>query len=295
MIDVVGVSLAIAAAVALSVAVICLRVGTDAGRSVDALVVVLFVNILLLVPVTVVIADPTAELTPTAIGAFAMAGLVGTFVGRAFFYASIERVGASRSEPIRASQPIYATLAAIVVLGEVLTFEHFVGIVLIVLGVGAISWETASSSMEYTGRTYDLAFPFVAAVFYGVEPIFAKIGFADGTSVLVGLSIKTVAATVGFLAYLRWRNALPTATDLASGSLRWYVAAGVANTAFLFAYYAALEIAPVVLVVPIIQVSPLLVAVLSFVFLKRLENVTLPLVLSALVVVVGGVLVSLHG
>ncbi|RQG87910.1 DMT family transporter [Natrarchaeobius halalkaliphilus] len=290
-----GIALAVLAALGLSIAVICIRIGTDDGRSVDALVVVLLTNIAILVPVTLALQNPLSGLTRTSLVSFAMAGLVGTFVGRAFFYASIERVGASRSEPIRASQPIYATLAAVIVLGEVLTPEHFAGILLIVLGVGAISWETASGSVQQTGRSYDLAFPFVAAFFYGIEPIFAKIGFATGTSVLVGLSIKTVVATAGFLAYLRWRNALPTSTELASSSLRWYVGAGIANTVFLLGYYAALEIAPVVLVVPIIQISPLLVAVLSFVFLKRLETVTVPLILSAVVVVVGGILVSIHG
>lgn len=291
----VGLGLAFFGALALSVSVLSVRVGTDSGRSADAVIIVLLVNVGILVPLTLVAETPVTGLTMTAVASFGMAGLVGTLIGRMFYYASIERVGASRSEPIKASQPIYAATIAVVLLGEQLSGKHLVGIILIVLGVGAISWETASSSGRGSASAYDLLFPLAAAFFYGIEPIFAKVGFETGTSVLVGLSIKTAVATGGFLGYVRWQNALPGWADLISPSLRWYLLAGVANTAFLLTYYAALEIAPVVLVVPIIQLSPLLVALLSYVFLKRLETVTLPLVLSSLVVVAGAILVSLNG
>lgn len=293
-----GLGLALLAAVAISTSVLCVRVGADLGASTDAVIVVLLLNVLIVLPLAFLFEAPisaVADPDPVAIASFAMAGLVGTLIGRMFYYASIDRVGASRSEPIKASQPIYATIIAVLLLGETLTAEHFVGILLVVGGVGAISWETASNSRETSGHAYDLLFLFAASFFYGVEPVFAKVGFETGTSVLVGLSIKTVVATVGFLGYVWWRNAMPGWSNIFSNSLHWYVLAGIGNTTFLLAYYAALEIAPVVLVVPIMQISPLIVAVLSFAFLKRLENVTLPLVLSAVVVVVGAVLVSVHG
>ena len=61
---------------------------------------------------------------------------------------------------------------------------------------------------------------------------------------------------------------------------------------FLLAYFRALEIAPVVLVVPIVQILPLIVIGLSFLFLKRLEVITWKLVLAAMSVVVGAAIVT---
>jgi len=295
MADLLGPALAVAAALFLAVQVVCVRVGTDSGRSNDALIVVLLVNVAVFVPVALVAGYPDYRITTRALVAFAAAGLVGTMLGRAFEYAGIERIGASRSEPIKASQPLHAALLAVFLLGETLTELGALGIVLVVVGIGFVSWESASSRAGFEAVPWSyLALPLASAFLYGVEPIFAKFGFAEGTSIYVGLGIKTVTATVAFYAYLRYRDALPGSVALRSGNTKWYLAAGLANSAFLLSYYAALAVAPVVLVQPVLQTSPLFVIGLSVLFLRRLERVTLRLVLAAAVVAVGAGLVSIQ-
>lgn len=289
-----GVGLVVFAALATAVQVLCVRVGTDGGRSADALVVVLLTNVCVLVPLGLVTGYPDYELTARAVVAFGSAGLVGTMLGRAFYYAGIARVGASRAEPIKGSMPLYATVVAVLVLGERLSSGRAIGIVLIVLGVAIVSRELATDSRGVDANPRELLFPLVGAFFYAMEPTFAKVGFAEGTPVLVALSIKTLTATLTFLGYLRLRGALPSSAGLRASKLRWYLGAGLANTAFLLAYYAALEIAPVTLVVPIMQTSPLFVLVLSLAFLPRLERVTPRLVAAASVLVAGAVLVTVY-
>lgn len=182
-----------------------------------------------------------------------------------------------------------------VVLGEQVTTGHVVGILLIVAGIAAISWETARGDDVAEGTSgLALLLPLAAAFLFGIEPTLAKLGFAEGTPILVGLAIKTVAATVGFLGYLRLRNDLPTLAVFGGRNVRWYVLAGIANTTFLFLYYAGLSIAPVSVVVPIIQTSPLLVMVLSLAFLSRLEQVTWKLLTAACVVVGGAVVLTAY-
>ncbi|WP_336001887.1 EamA family transporter [Halorientalis halophila] len=295
MVELLGPGLAVAAALALAIQVGCVRVGTDSGRSNDALIVVLLVNIAVLVPVALVVGYPDYTLPRNALLAFAAAGLVGTMMGRAFEYAGIEKIGASRSEPIKASQPLHAAVLAVLVLGETLTPLMGVGTVLVVVGVAVISWESRSSAdgLESISWSY-LALPLASAFLYGIEPIFAKVGLATGTSPFVGLGVKTVAATVAFYAYLRYRGALPKRSVFGSGNTKWYVAAGLANTAFLLSYYAALAVAPVVLVQPVLQTSPLFVILISYVFLQRLERVTWKLVVAATVVALGAGLVALQ-
>ncbi|MCY4730010.1 EamA family transporter [Natronomonas gomsonensis] len=295
MVELLGPGLAVAAALFLAIQVGCIRIGTDSGRSNDALIVVLLVNITVLVPVALVVGYPDYSLSRNSLLAFAAAGLVGTMMGRAFEYAGIERIGASRSEPIKASQPLHAAVLAVLVLGETLTPVMAVGTVLVVVGVAIISWESRSSStgLESISWSY-LALPLASAFLYGIEPIFAKVGLATGTSPFVGLGVKTVTATVAFYAYLRYRGVLPERGVFESVNTKWYVAAGLANSAFLLSYYAALAVAPVVLVQPVLQTSPLFVILISYVFLQRLERVTWKIVAAAGIVALGAGLVALQ-
>jgi uncharacterized membrane protein len=91
--------------------------------------------------------------------------------------------------------------------------------------------------------------------------------------------------------YLRAREALPDSRLFTSPGIKWFLAAGVANTLFLLVYYAALSVAPVALVVPITQTSLLFVVGLSAVFLQRLERVTPRLVVASVLVAAGAALV----
>lgn len=292
---VIGLGVALAAFAALSIAgqAMFIRLGTANGRSNDALAVVVVVNLLLLLPAAALLAYPDYGLTTRAVLAFAAAGLLGTLVGRGLLYAGIKRVGASRAEPIKSSMPLFATVVAVAVLGETLTAGHVAGILLIFAGVWLVSREARGNEADDLDVSRaNLLLPLGAAFFFGIEPTFAKIGFAEGTPFLVGLAIKTGVASVGLLAYLWWRDALPEPSLAGTPTFRWYLLAGVASTLFLVSFYAGLEVAPVSVVTPIMQTSPLLVVVLSFVFLQRLERVTWRVGAAATIIVAGAVAVT---
>jgi uncharacterized membrane protein len=173
------------------------------------------------------------------------AGLVGTVFGRLALFTGIQRVGASRAEPLKASTPFFASIVAVLVLGGRMSPEHFLGVVLIVAVLAVISLEQASGpTTGELGSVSDLGFPLLAALLFAVEPTFAKIGFGEGTPFVVGLLLKTSAATVGFLGYLRLKRALPRFVQLPDRGDRWAVAAGLANTAFVGALYPSLSVAP---------------------------------------------------
>lgn len=289
-----GTVLSVLAAGMLTLQVVFIRIGTNNGSVTRALVTVLGINVVLLGSGTLIAYYPHYNVTPFSFIVFASAGLSGTVLARSLYYISIDRIGASRTEPIKSSQPLHATLVAVLVLNEVVTIPHLFGIVLIVAGIAAISWETnKQSSASGDNSQSELLFPLGAAFFFGIEPTFIKLGFAEGTPVFVGLSIKTLAAAVGFIIYLRIRGSLPAWDDFRTDSSHYYIAAGLANTAFLVTYFLALEVAPVTLVVPIVQSSPLLILLVSYFFLNRLETVTWRLSVAAIVSVVGTIIVTL--
>ncbi|WP_197052493.1 EamA family transporter [Halobellus rufus] len=287
--------MAVLGAIALAVQSLSIRYGTITSDSSDALVVVLAVNILVLVPAAFLLGSPIQDLTLRSLAAFSAAGLLGTMVGRAMHFEGIKRIGSSRSEPIKASQPLHASLIAVVVLGEVVTGGHFLSMVAIVLGIAIITYEHGRSERSDAESGYvGLAFPFTAAFFYGIEPTFAKLGFAEGATVLTGLTVKTVSAGLGFIVYLWWTRGLPDPRGIETRELPWLVGAGLSNTVFLLGYYGALELEPVSLVVPLVQSSPLVVILLSVLFVSdNLERITPRLVVGALVAVAGAIGVTL--
>lgn len=295
-----GVVLAGIAAVGFAGQFLCIRLGTDDGRVTDAVLVVLGCNLVLVAPPVFLLYSPpyTDLVTPISAVSFAAAGIAGMFVARLLMFESIETIGASLTSPVIASNVLFATVFAVVILGERLTTVHFAGIVLVVAGIAVVSWETAATtnpdqSIRETGAT--LVLPLAAAVCIGIEPVFVSIGLAEGTAILPGIVIMASAATIGFGGYLVWTGSLRR-IPVRSASTAWYVAGGLSTTLAFVAYFAALEVAPVVIVMPLLQLTPLLVVVFSALFLpRRLERVTWRVGASALVVVIGATLVSVSG
>jgi len=294
-VDPLGVGLAVLAAVGLAGQSIAVRQAAK-GRSITDLVAVVFVvNLLVLLPATVLLYYPDFGLTPTAVGAFAVAGLLGSLLARAALFIGIHRLGASRAEPLKSTFPLVAVGSAVLVLGEPVTPGLAVGVGLLVAGAAAVSGDARASTATASGRRVwvDVAFPLAAALLLGIDPVFTKLGFAEGTPALVGVTVRVLAATGGFGAYLCWRR-LGSRAYRPARPTRWTLVAGVANTVYLVAYLAALARAPVSIVAPVLGASPLLVLLGSVVVARHDERVTLRLG-AAVTVLVAGVVLVLQG
>lgn len=292
MTEAVGVGYAVLAAVGLAAQALAVRLGTDTHGVGDVIAVVFAVNLAVLVPVAVVVGYPEYGLTPRAAGAFAVAGLLGSLLGRVCYFEGIARLGASRAEPLKALLPVFSVVGAVLALGERVTPLLLAGVGVVVVGVVAVATEARASPVTATGRQFrvDVAFPVLAALLYGVDPVFTAVGLAAGTPPAVGVGTRAVAAAAGFGAYLAWRGIRGerTASVAVTGPL---LVAGVANTGYLLAYYAALSRARVVVVTPVLATAPLFVVAGAALFLRGTERVTPRLAAGTALVVAGVVLV----
>ncbi|MFO7925268.1 MAG: DMT family transporter [Halobacteriota archaeon] len=298
--SVLGVLLAGVASIGFAGQFLCIRLGTDTGSVSDAVLIVLLSNVLLIVPAIFLFhGRPQLEFfTPRSVVSFAVAGFAGMVVARVLMFTSIKRLGANITSPVIASNALFATVFAVIFLGERPTVGHYIGIVLIVVGIAVVSWETATvtntvQSTRKTGAT--LLLPVAAAVAIGIEPIFVSTGLAAGTPVLPGLFVMACSATVCYTLYLAWTNSL-NRIPIRSSNTAWYIAGGVSTTIGFIAYFAALEIGSVALVMPLLQLTPLIVIGVSALFLpQRLERVTWRVIVSAVLVVIGATIVSILG
>lgn len=294
-----AIGLALIASFSNAIQNVFIRKGTDGGKPLDAVIIVMLVNTLVLLPAVLVLYYPDYGLTRTAWLSFISAGLFGTLLGRVLMYTSIDKIGASRTIPIIASQTLFATILGVLLLGETLNEIHGVAILCIVGGVSLVAWETSHSNPENLSQKYlllGLLIPFGAAIAYGSEPIFASFGFGEATAAPVGLVVKTTAATISFTLYLRLKDALPSTTVLQSKNTRWFIFAGLANTVFLVGYYVSLEMAPVNVIIPVLTTSTLFTVLLSAIFLpERLERVTWKIAIGATIVVLGVLAITVYG
>ena len=291
-----GILLALGAAISVAITNLLIRKGSDGGRAYDAVFIVIAIEVIVLTPPIVWYYYPAYQITWLSVLSFILAGLTGTVAGQIFHFVSIGRIGASRTAPIVASWALVSTVLGVVLLGEEVTPIHAAGVVFVVIGVAGIAWETSHENPDQLSRrelAIGLLIPLGAVGAYGLEPIFAKVGFGEGTPAAVGLILKTGAAMIGFSLYLWWRHRLPELALLRTPSGKWYGLAGITTTLFLIGYYGALAVAPVSIVAPIIVSSSLFVVIFSALFMPRqLEHVTWRLFAAVVIVVVGVVIIT---
>lgn len=284
----VGMGFAVLAAAALAGQSLAVKRSTQDHRVTDVVAVMFGVNVLVFVPAAAVRYYPAYGLTVGALVAFAVGGLVGSLLARVALFIGIERLGASRAEPLKSTFPILSVLGAAIVLDETVTAGLVVGMLVIVAGVVAVTREARSSPVTAAGRRVwtDLSFPLLAAILLGIDPLFTKLGLAEGTPTMVGLTVRILAAATGFAAYRLWRR-VRTGRRSTFTPTRWILVASLANTGYLAAYFLALDAASVAVVTPIVGVSPLLVVLGAAVFLPRDEAVTRRLGLAVALIVAG--------
>jgi len=132
-VELLGVGLAVLSAAALAGQSLAVR-WSSARQSIPGIIGVVFlVNLLVLLPATAALYYPDFGVTTRSVTAFAMGGVLGSLLARASLFVGIERLGASRAEPLKSTFPLVAVGGAVVVLGEPLSLTLVVGVALLVV------------------------------------------------------------------------------------------------------------------------------------------------------------------
>jgi len=235
------------------------------------------------------------EIPTEAVWAFALAGVVGASFGKIFYYIGIDRVGASKSISVKNSSPILTILLAVFLLGEELTFAVAIGALLIVAGIVVLTQaQVGTKREERPGRISYFFYPLLAAVCFGINPVFKKIGLDAAGLPILGAVITQTAALVVILTGGRLLKIRPRWERIPMKGLLYFTFSGVTEAlGSLFTFF-ALNYAPTVIVSPIWRISPLITFVLARFTLRGIEIVTLRDGVAA-TFIVGGVFVLSWG
>jgi drug/metabolite transporter (DMT)-like permease len=231
----------------------------------------------------------------SAIVWFALAGLVHFTVGWTFLNMSQMRIGAARTSPLLATNPVWGALIAAALLGELPRFVAWVGIAVVLGGAFLVSLERMHEIGWGVG--FRDAAPGLAAAFaWSISPICIKEGLEGLDSPLLGLTLGMAVAVVAYAALLPLR---PRPEDSRLGSLSalsFKLAAGVMVGFSVWARWLSLETTTVAVVLALGLLSVPVVMLLSPVLMGRhVERVTAVVWAGGALVVAGGLLLVLVG
>lgn len=196
---------------------------------------------------------------------FALVGLFFPAVVTLLTFRSNELLGPTVTGSVSGTAPLFALLAAGLFLGEAVPARATVASVCIVAGIALMSW--ARGAVRPGPMGWELLWPVCGAVVRGFAQAGAKAAlllwpspFAAG---LIGylVSSATVLAVNQAGSPMRPRRTKPGVT--------WFAFTGALNGAAVLLMYAALNVAPVSLVAPVVATYPLVTALVSAAVLRE--------------------------
>lgn len=197
-------------------------------------------------------------------------------------FRSNEQLGPTITSAISSTTPLFALLAAVLLLGERVPVYALLACLAIVGGAIVLTWRQSAVRPGFTG--WALLWPVAGAVVRGLAQAGAKAGlvlwpspFAAG---LIGYTVSS-AAVIGTNAFGRARRPALTRHGFA-----WFVLTGALNGGAVLLMYGALNLAPVSLVAPVVATYPLVTVLLSALVLRE-EALTVRMVAGAATMVLG--------
>lgn len=213
-------------------------------------------------------------------------------LGRTLSYTGIKHIGANPTSTLLSTQALYSLLLAVLLLQEALNVGIIAGTVLILLGIAFAEGKLSATKRGGVAR-FGYAAALGAGLIFGISPIVIK----SGLQIFHYYAAATlISFTAAFLVYGMRMTPRRFATGLrktAKKSVISFVVMGVFGITAQLMRYAALTLAPVVVVAPMLTLHPVFTIMLTRTLSKKTEVFTPRMVFSILITVAGAILVAL--
>src|SRR4030095_7704992 len=234
------------------------------------------------------ITTPLDFLRSPAMIYFLVSGSLQPLFARALYYEALTRIGVSRAGPLRGAEPLFATAIAVSILHEQPTVPVYVGTVLIVGSVWAIS---AGRSGTANWRLLDALFPLGAALVSAISQSLRKQGLnilPDPFVAAATVTSVTLTLLVTFLVVTKRTKQRHMGRD---SFLFFFCAAMIALSAQI-SNFIALRRAEVSVIIPLLDTTPLFAVLFSSFFLRSMETIPPRIIFGAILMVAGVVIIT---
>ena len=236
---------------------------------------------------------PLSHFTGWAVLFFMLAGVVGPCLGRFLLFIGINRVGSSIASVVYAIKPLFSAIAAVFILGESLTVIIAFATLVMIAGLAVVGSETSGGKIERSWSKKDLIFPLMAGAAYGFCHILRKIGLNITPDPLMGVVAQNVAAISFSVTLMLVKKDKQTATWKNLHAWFFFGLAGIMSILGQLSIFYALMIGTVIVVSPLSTISPLFVIIMAALFLRKMEKVTIRIVMGAVLIVAATALISI--
>lgn len=265
------------------------------GTSLQASLVVVLVDSTLYIVALAVLqgGDAFTGLTTATLAVFLLAGVFGTALGRLATFAGVDRVGASVNSAGVSARPLFATVLAVLFLGEAASISTAVGVVVLVVGLAALALAKGGDISGW--EPYELLFPVGAAVCFAVGNVLRRYGLTSSdVSSLEAVALNELAALVVLVGYAVARGRLSEVRNAPRETWGYFAGSGTITAVALLSLFAAFghPEGTVAVVDPLAATAPLFTTVFAYFLLGDLERVTRGVVVGAALVVLGVALVT---
>ncbi len=224
----------------------------------------------------------------------AAAGILHFIGGRSLFFHCTKLVGANIASVLVGVNSLASLILGVSVLGEPLTLELTVGVLLIVFG---IMLTAANPQMFRRGQGLFSDIPRKAVLFglgaglaWGTSPILIKVGLDGSGSPVAGALISYLAATLVLSIPLFNHDRRTALTGMGSRAVVLFVLVGLLSSTAHLLRYVALSMAPASVINPLFSVAPIFHVFLAFVINRKLEVFTRAVIIGTIAVFIGAIL-----
>ncbi len=207
---------------------------------------------------------------------FAAVGLFFPALVTLLTFRSVEQLGPTITGAVSGTAPLFALVAAGLILGEKIPPQAALACAGIVAGVALLSWKQKAVRPGLIG--WALAWPIAGAMLRGLAQACAKAGLllwpSPFSAGVIGYAVSSLTV-IGANRLGRPRRPVPN-----KQAVLWFAITGVLNGSAVLLMYSALNRAPVSLVAPVVATYPLVTALASALLLRE-ERVTLTMAAGA--------------
>lgn len=286
----IGTALALFSAAASGISVILVRKHSTESNALNVSLIISWVGMAILWPLAIFLTD-FATINLAGILVFAVSGVLTPGIVRLLYYSGLKKLGAPVNSSVFSVYPLYSVLLAVLLLGEMLSLENWVGVLLVILGGALVEMSSReiNSGVKYNRRK--LIFPILGGLTLGVSSIIRKYALDIYNAPVLGVA---VAYTFSFLPYaVMLMGSRSTRKELSlKRDFRFFWIAGIGQAISWILSFYALSYERVSIITPLLSVEPLFVALFAYIYLRDLERVSRKLVVSIILTFLGVVLVT---
>jgi drug/metabolite transporter (DMT)-like permease len=245
-----------------------------------------------------------SRLTVPTLAALSAAGVIHFVIGRYCNFRASQAAGVNLTAPVMQLNAVVTLILAVVVLREPCTILQVAGGVLMITGSLVTQRASQPSAEKKHAGTEGFSprvaagffFALMAALMYGTSPVIVRQALYDAGPLggviggLVAYAAATGTVALGLLIPSLRRNVMQVSRENA----RWFVYSGVFVAAAQGFLYSALALAPIMLVVPLLQLSLVFRFLFAYLFNPNHELFGAIVVVGSVVSIVGACAVSIN-